>query len=228
MRTVLVVDHSRVARAVARRCLAAFSCRVVEAADGAEGMAAARREPPDLIIARGEALGMLLDEPSCRDVPVVVLRAGGDRGVVPRRAYPYIAGHLVQPFSRRAFEEAVTGVLGIPAAVAADEEPGCTVLHLPDPRVTAADDLLESAIRALAQGGRDTLILDLGRVTEVNTELVAQVVRAITAARGAGMRTAICAPDARVRAGLGRVADTRDTPCEATRGAVRERLAGTW
>src|SRR5262245_14326312 len=223
MQTVLVVDPSRVARAVVRECLAAFPCRVVEAAEGAAAVVAARRERFGLIIADRHALATLRAEVSCTGIPVVALIASAGRGTP---APADVAGCLVKPFGRRAFEAAVAGLLAATPETTA-EEVGCTVLRLPDARMTAAGDLLESAIRTLAEDGRDTLILDLARVTEVNTELVAHIGRAIAAARAAGMRTGICAPDARVRAGLTQLAETRNTPCEATRDAVRGRLTGT-
>jgi len=227
MRTILIVDPSRVARAVLCRCLAAFPDRVVEAADGLQGVAAARRQRPDLIIATAETLATLHADASCRGVPTLALVAAAARGAAP--ASPGIVGHLAKPFNRRAVEEAVADVLGVPAPPAAAEAPGYTVLRLPDVRVTSSDAVLAAVIRALVDEGRDTLILDLARVTEANTALVGDLVRVITAARGAGMRTAICAPDARVRQGLAQGlaqhAETRDAPCAPTPAAVRERLA---
>ena len=199
--TVLVVDRRRVVRAVLCRHLAGLVERVVEAADGPEGIAAARVGRPDLIIAGAEALSILRADACCRGVPAIAL------------------------VTDSAVDVAVTGVLGAPASLEAAGTRGLTVLRLPDGRVTASGPVLESVIRALVDEGRDTLILDLARVTEVNTELVGDLVRVISAARGAGMRTAICAPDARVRRGLAQCAETRDTPCEPTRDAVRARLA---
>ena len=223
--TILVVERRRVVRAVLCRSLAGLVDRVVEAADGPQGVAAARAGRPDLIIAGAEALSILRADACCRGVPAIALVTDQARGSVPEPAPPDLVGVLVTPFNRRAVDVAVTGVLGAPASLEAAGTRGLTVLRLPDGRVTASGPVLESVIRALVDEGRDTLILDLARVTEVNTELVGDLVRVISAARGAGMRTAICAPDARVRRGLAQCAETRDTPCEPTRDAVRARLA---
>jgi CheY-like chemotaxis protein len=78
---VLVVDDEETFRYVVRHILASESCyELIEAQDGAEGLARARRELPDVVIADlqmpvmsgQEMLRELAADPRTRDIPVIV------------------------------------------------------------------------------------------------------------------------------------------------------------
>jgi len=85
--TVLVIDDNAQARELIRRVLVDEGFRVIEAADGAEGLALARREAPDAItldvlMPRMDGWSVLAElkaDPALADVPVIMLTMLDDR-----------------------------------------------------------------------------------------------------------------------------------------------------
>jgi two-component system chemotaxis sensor kinase CheA len=81
--SVLVVDDSITTRTLEHSILAAAGFRVATAEDGARGLAAARREPPDVIVADVEMPSLdgvemtrqLKGDPATRDIPIILLTA---------------------------------------------------------------------------------------------------------------------------------------------------------
>lgn len=82
-RTILVVDDEADNRAIMSAVLAASGYRVCEARDGAEGVAAALRESPDLILldmampvmSGWEAVRRLKEMPQTKHIPVFAYTA---------------------------------------------------------------------------------------------------------------------------------------------------------
>jgi len=80
---ILIVDDNADDRLLLRYYLEHFHCRIVEAADGAEGLSAALREKPRLIISDALMPGMdgfqflreVRRSPEIRDVPFVFYSA---------------------------------------------------------------------------------------------------------------------------------------------------------
>jgi CheY-like chemotaxis protein len=78
---ILIVDDSKMLRAGMKRALASAGHEVILAGDGKEGLAAARRNLPDLILldmmlptmSGLEVLSALKIEPSTKDIPIFVL-----------------------------------------------------------------------------------------------------------------------------------------------------------
>ena len=85
--TVLVIDDNAQARELIRRVLVDEGFRVIEAADGAEGLDLARRDPPDAItldvlMPRMDGWAVLAElkaDPALADVPVIMLTMLDDR-----------------------------------------------------------------------------------------------------------------------------------------------------
>jgi two-component system chemotaxis sensor kinase CheA len=81
--SVLVVDDSITTRTLEQSILTAAGFRVATAEDGARGLAAARREPPDVIVADVEMPSLdgvemtrrLKGDPATRDIPIILLTA---------------------------------------------------------------------------------------------------------------------------------------------------------
>jgi len=79
-RQVLIIDDDPVSRYLLRGVLRDFSCVVVEASNGAEGVAMARRDRPDVIfcdvVMPGfsglDVLRELSSDPATRDIPIVM------------------------------------------------------------------------------------------------------------------------------------------------------------
>ncbi len=114
---ILVVDDSRTVRRIVRRALAGRSCEVIEAVNGAEGLALAERVRPDLILLDGtmpvmggpEMLARLQADPRLRTVPLLLLTpAAGSGGLLPEGV---TAARLEKPFTAAALGEAVGHLL---------------------------------------------------------------------------------------------------------------------
>ncbi|HEX7956835.1 MAG TPA: response regulator [Pyrinomonadaceae bacterium] len=90
--TVMIVDDADAVRIVLRMQLIILGYRVLEARDGVEALARARRERPDLILMDValpvldglETARFLQNAPETRDIPVVALTAFSDAGTRAR------------------------------------------------------------------------------------------------------------------------------------------------
>lgn len=103
---ILSVDDSRMIRLILANALKSFDCEFFEASNGLEGLAAAAREKPDLIILDQnmpimdgpEMLAKIRATPDLRDIPVMALTVNAGRGSVLRMAKMGIRDYLIIPF----------------------------------------------------------------------------------------------------------------------------------
>jgi CheY-like chemotaxis protein len=80
LETLLVIDDDRVARYLVKKTLADSPYRVIEAADGNEGLVLARQHAPDVIfldfvmpeMSAFDVLDELKRDPTTRNIPVVI------------------------------------------------------------------------------------------------------------------------------------------------------------
>jgi CheY-like chemotaxis protein len=250
MKKVLTVDDSKVVRSMVGRHLQPYGCEVLEAQNGQEGFETAKAAQPDLVlldvtmpVMDGKAcLAAIRGDAATKSLPVIMLTAESGRELVVEIAKLGVSGYIVKPFQKEGFEREVSKVLGPPgAAVAAAsstsqstdellallaEDDGCQVFAFPDPRSKLFGKMLpvvSKQLRTLAQGGAQRLIVDLVNVSEVNADVVKSLVGLIGEAEGAGMRTAICAPNAQVVESLKQIAETQNS-LYATRDAARAGL----
>ena len=128
MAKVLSVDDSIVVRSMVAKHLKPYGCELVEAADGEQGVAAARREHPDLILLAVtmpimdglQALTELRKDETLKAMPVVMLTAANSTDVVDQIAKLDVDGYIVKPFTKATFDAAVSKVLGSPAKASAE------------------------------------------------------------------------------------------------------------
>lgn len=126
MKTVLVVDASRVVRAMVGRHLERYGCRLVEAGSAWEGIRTARVETPDLILLDaalpgtddGHLLEALRRDRRTATVPVVLLATEGARHLVDELAVLGVDGWLLKPFEQRAFDREVGKFLAMAGGAA--------------------------------------------------------------------------------------------------------------
>lgn len=112
---ILVVDDNATNRKVCRAILAGADCRVIEAANGAEGLIAARDELPALILMDVqmpvmdglEALQRLQADPATRGIPVVALTAYAMKGDRERLLRAGFVEYLAKPLDIDKFLEVV-------------------------------------------------------------------------------------------------------------------------
>ncbi|MFO1487643.1 MAG: response regulator [Verrucomicrobiota bacterium] len=116
---ILSVDDSRTIRMIVRRSFQDYDCVVCEAGNGEEGLAAAAREKPDLIILDVTMpvmdgvtmLGKLKELPDLKAIPVIMLSAESGRDNVQYIAALGIVDYLVKPFKDQQLLEKVARVL---------------------------------------------------------------------------------------------------------------------
>jgi two-component system, cell cycle response regulator len=154
---ILIVDDSKTARLVVVGALQGFECDLLEAADGAEGLALARSEKPDLLLLDVampdmdglEMLGKLRADRSLRETPVVMLTSQAGRQAVTRIIRLGVRDYLVKPFTEEVLVERVGRILdlrpkGEPAAPAKRFEDALAILVVDDK--TAIPEQIKQAL----------------------------------------------------------------------------------
>ena len=108
-RTVLHIEDNEYNRKIVRQLLSRTTYRLLEAADGEEGLAVAKRELPDLILmdvqlpklSGLDATRLLRADPRTANIPLVVVTSfalsGDDRKAMDAGASAYLA----KPYSPR-------------------------------------------------------------------------------------------------------------------------------
>jgi two-component system, cell cycle response regulator len=163
MKTVLTVDDSKVVRSMVARCLESYGCRIVEATNGQEGVAAARQHKPDLILLDitmpvmdgRQALAELRKDVACAAIPVIMLTAESGRDIVLEIARMGVTGYIVKPFQKETFDTEVGKVLGAAESNAPIDRGAVLVVNDSERVLEAARAALESSVKLLtANGGK--------------------------------------------------------------------------
>ena len=103
---ILSVDDSRTIRLIVGRALRPYDCVLCEAANGEEGLAAASREKPNLVLLDVTMpvmdgvtmLTKLKEDPALKEIPVIMLTAESGRDNVIHIARLGVRDYLVKPF----------------------------------------------------------------------------------------------------------------------------------
>ncbi len=142
---ILTVDDSKTIRMIVARAFKRFTCEVVEAADGVEGLTVAQRERPDLILLDltmpvmdgVEMLTRLKASPEMRTIPVVMLTAEAGRENVLRIAKLGVRDYVIKPFKEELIIERVSRIIDLKART----EPAARVRRFDDPlQILVVDD----------------------------------------------------------------------------------------
>ena len=121
--TILSVDDSKMVRMLVAKAFKKFDCRVLEAANGLEGMAIAAQEKPDVILLDFtmpvmdgmEMLEMLRNTEGLKEVPVVMLTAERSRDMVVEFAKKGVRDYLMKPFKEQDIIEHVGRIVTLVA-----------------------------------------------------------------------------------------------------------------
>jgi two-component system, cell cycle response regulator len=116
---ILSVDDSKTIRLIVGRAFKPYDCVLVEACNGEEGLAAAQREKPDLIILDitmpvmdgVTMLTKLKEDPALKPIPVIMLTAESGRDNILHIAKLGIRDYLVKPFKEDILLEKVGRVV---------------------------------------------------------------------------------------------------------------------
>ena len=103
---ILSVDDDPTIRKCITLSFQSFNCEVLEAADGLEGLAIARREEPDLILLDSlmpvmdgaEMLASLKKDPALREIPVMMLTVEATRERVIQLLRQGVTDYVLKPF----------------------------------------------------------------------------------------------------------------------------------
>lgn len=118
--TVLLVEDLEENRRVVRQLMQRLGIRLLEAGDGAEGLAIARSEKPELILMDlslpildgWEATRQLKADPRTAHIPVVALTAHAMAGDEQRAREAGCDGYVAKPLDLARFSRYVQDVLG--------------------------------------------------------------------------------------------------------------------
>ena len=118
---ILSVDDSRTIRLIVGRALRPYDCVLCEAANGEEGLAAAAREKPDLILLDVTMpvmdgvtmLTKLKEDLALKTIPVIMLTAESGRDNVIHIARLGVRDYLVKPFKEEQLIEKLSRSLAL-------------------------------------------------------------------------------------------------------------------
>ncbi len=118
---VLTVDDSKTVRIIVKKAFKSYDCEIIEAANGVEGLAAAAKEQPDVILLDitmpvmdgVEMLTKLKADPATKAIPVVMLTAEGGRDNVLKIAKIGIRDYIVKPFKEDVLIEKIGRIIDL-------------------------------------------------------------------------------------------------------------------
>ncbi|MCC5024627.1 MAG: response regulator [Candidatus Synoicihabitans palmerolidicus] len=118
---VLTVDDSKTVRIIVKKAFKTYDCEILEAANGVEGLAAASKQNPDVILLDitmpvmdgVEMLTTLKSDPATKGIPIVMLTAEGGRDNVLKIATIGIRDYIVKPFKEDVLIENIGRIIDL-------------------------------------------------------------------------------------------------------------------
>jgi two-component system cell cycle response regulator len=153
---ILSVDDSKMIQTLISKGFASYNVQLFFASNGVEGLAAAAREMPELIILDVtmpvmdgvECLMKLKSDSSLRDIPVIMLTAEAGKDNVLKIAKMGVRDYIVKPFTEQALIDRVSRVVDLKAK-------GSDVIRtksINDPAVVLVIDEHETIIESIRKG----------------------------------------------------------------------------
>lgn len=184
---VLTVDDSRTIRIIVKKAFRPFDVEVVEAENGKDGLELAHKENPDLIVlditmpvmTGIEMLNKLKAEPKLKNIPVIMLTAESGKENVMQIIQMGVSNYIVKPFKgEQLIERAKTIVTLEPkkdgggSGKLAKPDGDFQIITIPEKIARPMIAEFDSTVNETADAGKNRLILDLSKVTEINVLLV--------------------------------------------------------
>ncbi len=118
---ILSVDDSRTMRLMIKRAFRNFQCELFEAADGAEGLAAALANKPDLIVLDYNMpvmdgvtmLRNMRENAELKRTPVIMLSAEDSNEVISTVARLGVRDYIIKPFEDENLLSKVTRIINL-------------------------------------------------------------------------------------------------------------------
>jgi len=198
---VLTVDDSKTIRMIVKKAFQPYDCTIIEAENGAEGLAAATREKPGLIVLditmpvmNGiEMLDRLKSDPELKNIPVIMLTAESGKDNVLTIVKKGIKDYMVKPFKGEDLIERVRKILPLEAKAeteTVDNKPVKYFTHLEDiviltlpakvtrPVSVEVEGTLQAKVQEMTAAQMKKMILDMGGVSETNLSLIKLIIGA--------------------------------------------------
>jgi CheY-like chemotaxis protein/anti-anti-sigma regulatory factor len=198
---VLTVDDSKTIRMIVKKAFQSYDCSICEAENGAEGLAAATKEKPGLIILditmpvmNGiEMLDRLKSDPDLKNIPVIMLTAESGKDNVLNIVKKGIKDYMVKPFKGEDLIERVRKIMPLESKTEADSTENkpvkyfsqiedIIVLSLPAkvtrPVTVEVEGKLQTKIQEMTAAQLKKMILDMGGVSETNLSLIKLIIAA--------------------------------------------------
>jgi len=199
---VLTVDDSKTIRMIVKKAFKQYDCELFEAENGVEGLAAAAKIKPNLIVLditmpvmNGiEMLEKLKGEPGLKDIPVIMLTAESGKDNVMQIVKMGVKDYMVKPFKGEDLIGRVEKIMKLSPKPAEDEAAGhgnkyfseiddITVLALPlrvtRPVSVEVEGKLKSKLEDMANSQKNKMIVDLCKVAETNVSLIKLIISAL-------------------------------------------------
>jgi DNA-binding response OmpR family regulator len=196
---VLTVDDSKTIRMIVKKAFKQYDCEMFEAENGVEGLAAAAKEKPGLIVLditmpvmNGiEMLEKLKTEPSLKDIPVIMLTAESGKDNVMQIVKMGVKDYMVKPFKGEDLIDRVEKIMQLAPKPEDDDAAGngnkyfseiedVTVLALPlrvtRPVSVEVEGNLQSKLKDMAESQKNKMILDVCKIAETNVSLIKLII----------------------------------------------------
>jgi len=195
---VLTVDDSKTIRMIVKKAFQNYNCEITEAENGVEGLAAAAKIKPGLIIlditmpvmTGTEMLERLKGDADLKNIPVIMLTAESGKDNVMNIVKQGVKDYMVKPFKGEDLIERVRKIMPLEAkAEEADDKKACkyftqvedvVVLTLPAkvlrPSAVEVESSLQVKIKDMTAVQLKKMILDMGRVSETNVSLIKLII----------------------------------------------------
>ena len=128
---ILSVDDSRTMRLMVKRAFRNFQCELFEAADGAEGLAAAIANKPDLIVLDYNMpvmdgvtmLRNMRENAELKRTPVIMLSAEDSNEIISTVARLGVRDYIIKPFEDENLLSKVTRIINLKRKPETDQPP---------------------------------------------------------------------------------------------------------
>jgi two-component system cell cycle response regulator len=118
---ILTVDDSLTIRLVLAKAFQPYDCELFEACNGEQGLAAATREKPDLILLDLcmpamdgiQMLTRLRADPELKSIPVIMLTAESDRESVFQITKLGVSDYILKPFQEEHLLQRVSKIVAL-------------------------------------------------------------------------------------------------------------------
>ena len=214
---ILAVDDSKTIRMIVKKAFKNYDCEVVEAENGKEGLGAASKEKPDLIIlditmpvmTGPEMLEELKKDPALKEIPVIMLTAESGKENVVQILKMGVKDYMVKPFKGEQLIERATKVVTLVANQEDAKEEGKQYFKVIDDvqflvmprkfdRQTSVEieRIFKVKLEEMANSGLKKFILNINKVGGTNVTLIRIIIMVIKSCQNAGIGIRIVGTEA--------------------------------